>query len=199
MWDSNNNKRITIIRHGETIANEQRLYCGFSDIELSEKGIASLYKIKDENIYTDFDLYITSGMKRTNQTIKILFDKPYIENSDFKEINFGDFELKSYEQLKNNESYLTWIENVEENKIPNGESKKDFKKRVLNSFENIYNNEFKNIVIVCHNGVIATIMQELFPLEKDKNFYSWGIKNGEGYSIIFKDKKITYEKIGGKL
>ena len=102
MWDTNGAKiKISLIRHGKTFANEKKLYYGFSDIELSENGIKELEKLKEKVNYEKGQLFITSGLKRTIQTLNILFGNvDYIVNEHFKEMNFGDFELKSYEQLK---------------------------------------------------------------------------------------------------
>ena len=200
MWDTNGSKiKISLIRHGKTFANEKKLYYGFSDIELSENGIKELEKLKEKVNYEKGQLFITSGLKRTIQTLNILFGNvDYMVNEHFKEMNFGDFELKSYEQLKENKDYLKWIENIEENVVPNGKTKKQFENRVINGFNSLFQNCIKNnikdIVIVCHSGVISIIMMYLFN-EENKNFYDWLPSYARGYTIIFKNKYKTYYKI----
>ena len=61
---------IYLIRHGKTEANEKHLYCGSTDLPLSDAGKEELrsvhYDIKNVR-------FITSGMKRTNETLRILF------------------------------------------------------------------------------------------------------------------------------
>ncbi len=200
MWDTNGAKiNISLIRHGKTYANEQKLYYGFSDIELSESGIEELNMLKGNLKYKSGKLFITSGLKRTIQTLNILFGNvDYTVDKHFKEMNFGEFELKSYEQLKNNEKYQKWIENIEENIVPKGESKKQFKNRVIYGFNNLFldcvKNDIKDIVIICHSGVISIIMMYLFK-EENKNFYDWLPGYGRGYTIFFKNKNIYYKKI----
>ena len=66
---------IYLIRHGKTEANEKHLYCGSTDLPLSKAGKEALqgvhYDIKNVR-------FITSGMKRTNETLQMLFgDVPY--------------------------------------------------------------------------------------------------------------------------
>lgn len=62
---------IYLIRHGKTEANEKRLYCGSTDLPLSEAGRAELqqrhYDIKNVR-------FLTSGMKRTEQTLRALLE-----------------------------------------------------------------------------------------------------------------------------
>lgn len=200
MWHTYGTEiKISLIRHGKTYANEKKLYYGFSDIDLSFDGIKELEKLKNEIKYEKPSLFITSGLKRTIQTLKILYGNvDYVIDEGFKEMNFGDFELKSYQQLKNNEDYKKWIENIEENKIPNGENKKQFKKRVINSFNNLIKNSVKNsienIVVICHSGVISIIMMYLFN-EENKTFYDYLPSYARGYIIIIKDNDIIYHKI----
>ncbi len=199
MWDTNGSKiKFHLIRHGKTYANEKKLYYGFSDLDISEKGKQHLVFLKNYIIYPKGDMFIVSGLKRTIQTLEIIYGKKqFIIKEDLKEINFGDFELKSYEQLKQDKAYLKWIENIEENKIPNGENKRQFEDRVLKGFKDVFkmslNNCFKDIVIICHGGVISTFMDKMF---KNKyNFYEWTPIYGRGYTIIFDKNKIYYKKI----
>ena len=39
---------IYLIRHGKTAANEQHLYCGSTDLPLSEEGLAELQALRAE-------------------------------------------------------------------------------------------------------------------------------------------------------
>ena len=168
---------IYLIRHGKTEANEKRLYCGSTDLPLSKTGRKELsqlhYKIKNVR-------FLTSGMKRTNETLKILFgDVPYEEDPRFREVDLGTFEMLNFEQLKDIPEYQAWLAGDNEvNVPPSGESGEQMKQRVLEAFHEI--NE--NTVLITHGGVIAAIMQHLFPEEK-KNRYDWKPENGWGYVI----------------
>lgn len=200
MWNTNGFEiKFHLIRHGKTEANEKNLYYGFSDIELSSLGIQELTLLKQKISYPKGEVFFNSGLKRTIQTMEIIFgNKNFITNENLKEINFGDFELKSYEELKNNKSYIKWIENIEENEIPNGETKKQFSNRVIIGFSEIFsyslNNNIKDIIIISHGGVISVFMENIF---KDKrNFYEWIPECGRGYTVIFeKSNNIYYKKI----
>ena len=168
---------IYLIRHGKTEANEKRLYCGSTDLPLSEKGREELsqihYDIKNVR-------FLTSGRLRTNETLKILFgDVSYEEDPRFREVDFGVFEMHSYEQLKDTPEYQAWlIGNNEENIPPLGESGMQMKTRVMQAFSEIQ----ENTCIITHGGVIAAIMENLFPEEK-KNRYEWQPPNGCGYML----------------
>lgn len=184
--------KIHLIRHGKTIANEKRLYCGFTDIPLSEKGILELEYLEKEIDYPTGDLLIATTLSRTSQTIKFLYGKkPDLLISGLNEFNFGSFEMKSYDELKGNSLYINWIENYEEAACPNGESKKIFTERVEMAFNTLIKRSEDSLVVVCHGGVIATIMELLFP--KQKNFYEWQPACGRGYTLDRVSRSLFYQ------
>ena len=47
---------LYLIRHGKTEANEKHLYCGKSDVHLSENGIRELNDIKNTKAFIEIDL-----------------------------------------------------------------------------------------------------------------------------------------------
>lgn len=169
---------IYLIRHGKTEANEKHLYCGSTDLPLSNAGREEL-----QNIHYDVNdvRFISSGMKRTNETLQILFgDVPYEMNSRLREVDFGIFEMHSYEQLKDTPEYQAWLAGDNEANIPpNGESGLQIKERALAAFSEIK----ENTCIITHGGVIAAIMTHLFP-DENRNRYEWQPEPGRGYAII---------------
>ena len=168
---------ICLIRHGKTEANEKRLYCGSSDLPLSQKGREELRQLHYDIPNVRF---LTSGMKRTNETLKILFGEvPYEEDPRFREVNFGTFEMRGYNELKDVPEYQTWCTGDNEANIPpGGESGVQMTRRVLEAFSEIR----EDTVLICHGGVIAAIMDHLFP-DENKSRYEWQPKNGCGYVI----------------
>jgi len=198
---------IYLFRHGKTIANEQHLYCGSTDLPLSPNSVATLQK--RASIFSQLQTkafpascsktnsirFISSGMKRCNETMELLFGvTDYEIISDFCEINFGIFEMKSYEQLKDNPDYQMWICGDNFHNIPpQGESGAKMTARILPAFQTILDRQ-QDTVIVTHGGVISAIMQHLFP-DENKNIYQWQPKPGFGYKITKQVEECTYEKI----
>ena len=169
---------IYLIRHGKTEANEKHLYCGSTDLPLTEAGREELqgvhYDIKNVR-------FLISGMKRTEETLKILFgDVPYEVEPRFREVDFGIFEMRSYDQLKDTPEYQVWLTGDNEGNIPpQGESGAQMKERVLEAFSEIK----EDTCVITHGGVIAAIMENLFP-DESKNRYQWQPKPGCGYAIV---------------
>ena len=69
-----NKLMLSLIRHGKTEANEKHLYCGKSDIHLSENGINELNDIKSSIKYPECNNFFSSGAKRANETLEIFYD-----------------------------------------------------------------------------------------------------------------------------
>ena len=180
---------IYLIRHGKTKANEKHLYCGSTDLPLSDAGKEEL-----RSVYYDIKnlRFLTSGMKRTNETLRILFgDVPYEVDPRFREVDFGIFEMQSFEQLKDTPEYQAWLTGDNDVNIPpNGESGVQMKARVMEAFSEIK----EDTCVITHGGVIASIMEHLFPRE-EKNRYQWQPKPGHGYCILKHSDAVSYTLI----
>lgn len=190
--------QIYLIRHGITEANERRLYCGSSDVPLCANGVEQLGRLKREIIYPTVKTHITSNMQRAIQTLKILYDKsPDLVIDAFNEYDFGEFEMKSHEELQDVADYQRWIEKIGENDdfaCPGGESTRDFKNRVISGLETVCEMNVESVVMVCHGGTISALMEHLFP-ERFRNRYEWLPMQGRGYAVEINDKQKTLKII----
>lgn len=177
--------RLILFRHGLTLANERRLYCGSSDLPLSSSGRDGLRALRAGGALPDIASakVITSGMRRCEETLSELYGAvPHETDPDFREMDFGDFELRSYEELKGDPAYIAWITGDNgANVAPNGESGDLMRARVLSALEGLLQSS-RPIALFTHGGVIAAIMDRLFP-EEHKNLYQWQPEPGHGYDI----------------
>ena len=181
------NVAIYLLRHGKTLWNEKKLYCGKTDVSLSGSGVKELKELKSLTNYPKCDKYFTSGAKRANETFKLLYENyEYRELNGFFEYDFGDFEMKNYEDLKEDKNYINWImDEIGDVSCPNGESKKSYKNRIKDEFirfiNNLKNEKIESALLVSHGGTIGTILEEFY--DNSKNFYEWQPSYGRGYSL----------------
>ena len=174
--------RLHVIRHGMTEANEKRLYCSYTDLPLSEEGRSGLGLLKKTIVYPSADMYIISGLTRACATLQILYDrKPDLVMEEFKEMDFGNFEMKNHDDLKDDPAYQRWINGGSSVVCPGGESRDIFENRVMIGFNKLSDLDAESAVVVCHGGVIVIIMEHLFPGKK--NFYKWQPDFGRGYTL----------------
>lgn len=70
-------KRIVLLRHGESTWNKENRFTGWTDVDLTEKGIADAHKagelMKEEGFH--FDKAYTSFLKRAVKTLNCVLDK----------------------------------------------------------------------------------------------------------------------------
>ena len=191
---------IYLFRHGITEGNKRRLYYGSTDIPLIEEGIEAIKTRREAGIYPDLSGFkiITTNLKRTEQTLFEMYGRevPHKTDPRMREFSFGDFEMKSYEELKEREDYQAWITGDNwRNICPNGESGEIMLNRSLEAMKEYIGTD---CIIVCHGGVIAGLMLTWFPGDETaEHFYAWQPKPSEGYRIDFDDelKPVFYKKI----
>lgn len=197
--DKNKIKRIHLIRHGKTEANRDHLYCGKTDLFLSQNGREEIIGFSEDDIYPKAKIFIASSMRRAIQTLSLIYGHvEYITIPELGEFDFGRFEMHSYEQLKDACDYQRWINDLSGTvACPDGECRADFEERVkkgLCLIKETADSSEGDIAAVTHGGVIVTIMQTLFPGKK--NFYEWQPAPGRGYTITISDGSFSgYQRI----
>jgi len=189
--------KIIFIRHGKTAGNMQGKYIGKTDEPLCEEGIDAI-----KPAYPAASSIYSSPFVRCLQTAKIIYGNAEIKIiENLKEIDFGDFEGKSYEELKGNADYIRFIDSGGTGQIPNGENTIDFKNRCCEGFAQIVNelkeNHQNSAAIVCHGGTIMAILEHFD--KEQKGFYEYQVKNGGSYVTEYdleNNMLAVIEKIG---
>ena len=171
---------VVFIRHGRTAANNERRYIGKTDEGLTYDGADELFSVRDNA--EEPDEVFSSPMKRCLQTVRVIFGnvKPVIIN-DWAEMDFGSFEYKNYEELKDDPDYRHWVDEGCIGDIPNGESRSAFIKRTMRGFidfvRECQNRQVKKAAAVVHGGTIMAILSEL----TGRDYFDFMCECGHGY------------------
>lgn len=189
-----------LVRHGKTEYNERRQYCGALDPDLSDLGRQELEgsAIKTYLEERTPDMVFCSPMRRTLQTAAILLDDrdvPLVAVPELREIDFGDFEGRSYEEMKDDPAYTAWLDTNCEGPIPGGDFPESFRDDVEVCFESLMETcrteRVERALIVSHGGVLGTILERF--AEPEKHWYEYHFPCG-GFAVL-KDGHI--ETLGG--
>lgn len=180
---------VVLIRHGKTIGNEQGRYVGSrTDESLSERGIKQLDEVRNqyETVCCRYPVVYTGPMKRCMETARILFpDKTIAIAEHLREIDFGEFENKNYEELNGREDYQAWIDSGGKSDYPGGEPLTDFIDRSMKGFwtvlSDMKNRQTEQAAVVCHGGNIMAILSSL----TGEEYFDFQIGNGQGYLLQF--------------
>lgn len=179
---------LAFIRHGATRANIERRYLGKTDESLSEEGRELLESYKMQKLYPDVEYLFTSPMQRCMDTAKIIYPTlcPVII-PEWKEIDFGRFEYRNYEELKDDVQYQEWLNSGGALDFPEGESQNDFVLRCKSGFIRMCNelnlmaerNVTKSVLagMVVHGGTIMSLLS----LYGGTDYFDYQVSNGRGY------------------
>lgn len=177
---------VTLLRHGITKANLEKRYLGWTDIPLLE---TEKQKLKAMRCFgQEFDYCVTSDLLRAKQTAEILCPHlKCLEVKAFREMNFGEWEMKTYEDLKDNAHYRVWIADPENIRPPKGEDFQTMTERVNAGFqqlrEDALQQQSKNILLVAHGGVIRCLLMAL--TSNKKKFFEWNVRHDTGIRLIW--------------
>jgi alpha-ribazole phosphatase len=177
---------VTIIRHAETELNVVGVYQGRTDVSVGKRGMEEL---QSAPAHPEVERVFVSPMLRTRQTAKTLFpNAEMVLIDELKEIDFGDFEGKTGEELDQDSSlhdaYWHWKQGGEDASCPNGESIYEVAQRVTAAFDRIVDEarEGERVYVVAHGGIIMAMMSIFAGTMKD--YFSFWIENLHGYHVI---------------
>ena len=158
--------KITVIRHGQTDHNTQSIYSGRSEISLNENGVRQLQELAEQLKDQEFDLILSSPIKRTLESTEILskaLDLPIETHDLLKEKDMGEMTGLTWEEFE--EKYPEIAAKNSRKHQPNlekGESTTDVEKRVgkfLEEFRTKYSD--KKVLIMTHVGIIRILRRKL--------------------------------------
>ena len=195
------------IRHGETPSNKEHRYLGGrTDESLSKEGRSFLKREKEAGRYPKAELLFSSPMKRCLETGARLYpDQESRKIESFREMDFGAFEGKNYQELNGNTAYQAWIDSNGTLPFPEGESREDFICRCREGFfemlREIEGLCLKNvgekgpigekteiplkIAAVVHGGTIMALLSSFYGGE----YFDYQVKNGGGYRCMLRFEK----------
>ncbi len=156
--------RLIIVRHAEAEGNFKRLFHGWYNSEITEKGHLQAKKVAERLAEMPIDILYSSSLTRTLQTAQYIADikkLPIIRTDKLKEINGGDWENKNFDDLPKlyPKEQFTWEKEPHIHQMPNGESMVEFYERILKEVKSIVNQNLgKNICIVTHGTAIRALL-----------------------------------------
>lgn len=211
-------REIYLIRHGKTAGNLEKRYVGSTDEPLCEVGVCEIKERRNiflrsflsenernaksqmEAAYESDKLpekVYVSPMLRCRQTAELLFPGVAQEVvADFREMDFGQFEYKNYEELADDVRYQEFIDSAGTQDFPGAEPQQLFKCRVQHAFRQCLEKEMdhfmhpgsdqreKPLVFVVHGGTIMAIMEKF--ARPHRGYFEWQVGVGCGYRCMLR-------------
>lgn len=100
-------RNLVLIRHGESIYNKEKIFCGWTDVELTDKGREEAHQagqsLKEAEF--SFDIAFTSVLKRAIDTLNIILDEmgernaPVESSWRLNERHYGALQSLKHEEM----------------------------------------------------------------------------------------------------
>lgn len=152
--------RVYLLRHGETTFNaDGNRYCGRTDAELTEKGMAQARRMEALLGDVQFDAVYASPLKRSYITAEVAIRGRHTVNIEERliELDFGGWEGKTRPEFvaENPALWEDWSEAPDLVKAGGtGDTALSVVRRVDDFFEEMKTrHKGKTILVVAHNGV----------------------------------------------
>lgn len=173
--------KLVLVRHGQSEWNEQNLFTGWKDPDLTAKGrqeaIEAGISLKAKNI--QFDIAFTSALKRAQDTCHLLLDHlgqstlETIRDQALNERDYGDLSGLNKDGAREKwgaDQVHVWRRSYD-TPPPGGESLKDTAERVLPYFEaqiwpRLLNGE--NVLIAAHGNSLRALVKVLDKLTPEE-------------------------------
>jgi alpha-ribazole phosphatase len=187
---------LIFIRHGKTPGNLAGRYVGRTDESLLPESREEILCRKMKNEYPPADIVFTSPMLRCIETARIIYPgKKIIEIPDFRECDFGEFEMKNYEELNGRADYQVWVDGGGKDPFPGGESMDMVRRRSMRGFyramelaysgadsmtdqflmeSDPFMEPVNSVAFVVHGGTIMSILSVIC----GEDFYDYQTENG---------------------
>ena len=152
---------VYLVRHTETVCEKGICY-GQADVEIQEDYLPLFESIKKE-IPEDAIVY-SSPLKRCVILANYISKGNFKTDSRLMEMNFGDWELKKWNDIPEDE-INPWMQDFVNVSVLNGESFVELYERVNIFFDEIKKiNPSKPVVIITHAGVIRSALCKISKL-----------------------------------
>ena len=179
--------RVVFIRHLCTPGNEKRQYIDRTDEVLSEQAVEEFRQRQEKStggLYPSAQYIVASPLKRCIQTAGLIYPGMEIVTEPMlRECDFGEYERKTYEELKNEPEYIRWMESGGMTAFPGGEEQTSFRRRCVDGVKRwiarLLEDGADSAAFVVHGGTIMAVLSEL--AEDKHEFYHWQVENGGGY------------------
>lgn len=171
---------VYLIRHTETIVPKGICY-GQADVDIKDPYLDIFDNIKIQ-LPHDAIVY-SSPLQRCKKMAEYCSDT-IIFDDRLKEMNFGNWELKAWNDIPL-EEINPWMDNFVEVRVPNGESFEDLYHRVGEFYSEILQKNNNKVILFCHDGTIRSILSNYHKTKLKDSFSLYKIQFGEIIKLSF--------------
>jgi broad specificity phosphatase PhoE len=184
--------QITLLRHGESTGNAERIYQGHSEFDLTERGQAQSHALASrwQEEGTTFEQIISSPLARARQTAEIIAEKlsvPLEFDPNWKEIDNGVLAGLTLQQAAEHypfPDFMTPFEPIGQS----GESNWDLYLRAGQSIKELLDRPAGKYLVVSHGGFLTRVMYAILGIIPQANFSGARFRfRNSGFAVVYYD------------
>ena len=193
---------LILIRHGQSVWNAENRFTGWTDVELSERGVGEAERAGDLLSEIRFGVVHTSGLIRAQKTAEIIMSRnnvsgkiPVMKDQRLNERHYGDLQgLNKAETAEKHgaEQVQIWRRSFDV-PPPGGESLKMNAERTIPYFEEEIVPDLKdgkNVLVSAHGNSLRSIVMHIESISPEEivsleiatgtpMFYKYDMESGE--------------------
>ena len=193
---------LILIRHGQSVWNAENRFTGWTDVELSERGVGEAERAGDILSEIRFGVVHTSGLIRAQKTAEIIMSRnnvsgkiPVMKDQRLNERHYGDLQgLNKAETAEKHgaEQVHIWRRSFDV-PPPGGESLKMNAERTIPYFEEEIVPDLKdgkNVLVFAHGNSLRSIVMHIESISPEEivsleiatgtpMFYKYDMESGE--------------------
>ena len=193
---------LILIRHGQSVWNAENRFTGWTDVELSERGVDEAERAGDILSEIRFSVVHTSGLIRAQKTAEIIMSRnnvsgkiPVMKDQRLNERHYGDLQgLNKAETAEKHgaEQVHIWRRSFDV-PPPGGESLKMNAERTIPYFEEEIVPDLKdgkNVLVSAHGNSLRSIVMHIESISPEEivsleiatgtpMFYKYDMESGE--------------------
>ena len=159
--------QVYLIRH-TTPDIEKGICYGQTDIDVNQALFNDELKIIQSKIPDNISNFYSSPLKRCKHLAGCL-STDYTTDERLIELDFGDWENKSWNEL-NQDELTVWTQDFVNNRPPNGENYVELHNRIIKFIETLLNTDNESAGIVTHAGNIRSFISRTLDLPLENSF-----------------------------
>lgn len=160
---------LVVVRHGVTSWNLERRYQGQRDIPLLlPDAVPDMDRLRDQLVGEVFDAVHCSDLLRCRQTLAHVLpgrEASTAFDARLRELDFGDYEGRTWDELKDDPRYCAWVDSAGKQSPPGGESADALWGRLEDWLESVLaraaEHGHRRVLAVSHGGVIRELRRRL--------------------------------------
>ncbi|WP_431222751.1 adenosylcobalamin/alpha-ribazole phosphatase [Serratia sp. L9] len=156
--------RIFLVRHGQTAANQQGVFCGSTDLPLTEQGVIQAQQVAQWLAEVPFTQATSSELLRARHSAEIVLGQRALRihsEAGFNEMDFGDWEMCHHRDLQQqgSDAWAAWVTDWQNACPAAGESFPLFSQRIGRMVQQLLTDTAGgDRLLVAHQGSLSLLL-----------------------------------------